>query len=297
MTRPLQVIGGVVLAAIVIVALNSFFVVTEREQAIVLQLGAPVDVNNDGDKEQAGLHFKLPFVQNVVLYDKRNKGLDSPTQEIVTSDQERLEVQTFVRWKIQNPLIFYQRLETEPRGADRLLTITTGVVREALGEVAQSDIVSGQRGAVMANIAERLNREADDFGIQVVDVRIRRADLPQANSERVFNRMRSERQQAATQIRAQGEEAAERIRAEADRIRTVTLAEANEQSEIIRGEGDGQRNAIYADAFNRDPEFFSFYRSLQAYERSIQQGTPLVLSPDSDFFRYFGDQNGNPDRQ
>ena len=296
MSKPLQVIGGVVLAALVIVAANAFFIVNEREQAIVLQLGAPVSVINDGDKEEAGLHFKLPFVQNVVIYDKRNKGLDSPNQEIVTSDQERLEVETFVRWKIENPLVFYQRLRTEPRGADRLATITTGVVREALGEVAQSDIVSGQRGAVMTSIGQRLNREADDFGIRVIDVRIKRADLPQANSERVFVRMRSEREQAAAQIRAQGNEAAERIRAEADRIRAVTLAEAREQSETIRGEGDAQRNAIYADAYNRDPEFFSFYRSLQAYERSITQGTPLVLSPDSDFFRYFGDQSGNPDR-
>lgn len=287
--KAIGTVGAILLAGGAFVGLNSVYAVNEMQQAIVLQLGSPVAFKNDGEKEEAGLHFKLPFVQNVFYLDKRNIGSESPTQEIVTSDQERLEVDAFVRWRISNPLVFYQRLRSEARGADRLATLTTGVLRAVLGDVSSNDIISGQRAQLMARLAENLNKEADDFGITVIDVRIRRAELPQANSERVFERMRTERQQQAAQFRAEGTEAAERIRAEADRQRTVTLAEARETSEKIRGDGDAKRNEIYAQAFGKDPEFAAFYRSMIAYERAIGEGTPMVMSSDSEFFRYFKD--------
>ena len=285
-------IAGIIGAVVLFVGLNSVYIVREEQQALVLQFGAPQVVKNDGDKEEAGLHFKVPFVQNVIYYDKRNLGFDTESDEIVAADQERLIVDAFVRFRIDNPLTFYQRVRTEANARDRLAALTVAALRAELGKVESQDIISGRRSVLMGDIRASLDAEAREFGMTIIDVRIKRADLPPENSQRVFARMQTERQQEAAQIRAEGEEQSRRIRAEADRTVTVTIATAREESEKIRGDGDAQRNAIYADAYNLDPEFFSFYRSMQAYENSFEEGTPIVLSPDSEFFKYFGEQGG-----
>ena len=287
--RFLLIIVGV---AVLVVAANSFFVVDQRKQAIVLQLGDPVEVVNEAGTDEAGLKFKIPFIQSVVELDKRNIGLDSPDIEIIAADQERLVVDAFVRWRITDPLQFYQRLRTEQNAALQLRRFTESAIREALGGESSPNIISGQRAELMNRIRETVNRALSQNGVDIIDVRIRRADLPRENSERVYARMRTAREQEAQRIRAEGEEQARRIRAEAEREVTVTLAEAREQSEIIRGEGDAMRNQIYANAYGKDPEFFSFYRSMIAYETAIESGTPLILSPDDEFFRYFGNLDG-----
>lgn len=302
-----------VAAALAFVAFNSFFIVKLDEQAILLQFGQKQGVLNapaqqvaeDGTvtyapittaSEGAGLHFKIPFVQNVVKFDKKNLGFDLPAQEIIASDQERLNVDAFVRWKIVDPLQFFRSANNEAGGRAQLRGIMVAALREVLGEVPTEDIISGQRAELMQSIQDILNRGAAQYGIQIVDVRIKRADLPRQNEERVFARMRTERQQEAAQIRAEGQEQALRIEAEADREVTVTLAQANEEAQKIRGAGDAERNAVYASAYNLDPEFFAFYRSMLAYEVGVKEGTPIILSPDSDFFRYFGDKDGQGNR-
>ncbi len=305
---PLLVLA--VLAAVV--AANSFYIVRVDEQAILLQLGeakgvinAPktqaAEVSDDGVVEydnldkadsDAGLHFKVPFVQNVEKIDKKNLGFDLPEQEIIAADQERLIVDAFVRWKIIDPLQFFRSANNEAGARVQLRGIMVSALREVLGDVNTEDIISGQRAELMTAIRDILNRGAAQYGIQIVDVRIKRADLPKENSERVFARMQTERQQEAAQIRAEGEEQALRIRAEADREKTVIEANANQEAEKIKGEGDAQRNAIYASAYNQDPEFFSFYRSMEAYKNGVKEGTPIIIAPDSDFFGYFGDKDG-----
>ncbi|MFC7291867.1 protease modulator HflC [Hirschia litorea] len=296
-----------------IIAFNSFYIVRVDEQAILLQLGQAQGVINapkrassaaaeDGavieydnlDKadSEAGLHFKVPFLQNVAIFDKKNLGFELPSQEIIAADQERLIVDAFARWKIVDPLQFFRSANNEAGATAQLQGIMTAALREVLGDVKTPDIISGQRAELMTAIRDILNRGAEQYGIEIVDVRITRADLPRANSERVFTRMQTERNQEAAQIRAEGEEQGLRIRAEADRNATVLLAEAKEQSEIIKGDGDAKRNAIYAGAYNLDPEFFSFYRSMDAYKAGVKAGTPMVLSPDSDFFGYFSNKDG-----
>lgn len=298
----------VFLAAIAVVVLfNSFYIVRVDEQAILLQLGqqkavinAPVkQVDEDGKAsynnlgaEGAGLHFKAPLVQTVVTFDKKNLGFDLPAQEIIASDKERLIVDAFVRWKIVDPLQFFRSANTEAGGRAQLRGIMVAALREVLGDLPTEEIISGQRTESMAAIQTILNRGAAQYGIEIVDVRIRRADLPPAISEGVFRRMKTERVQQATEIRATGQEEALRIRATADRDVTVTIAQANEQAQKIKGDGDAQRNAVYAKAYNLDPDFFSFYRSMVAYEAGVKNGTPIILSPDSDFYRFFGSQEG-----
>jgi membrane protease subunit HflC len=294
------------------VLLNSFYIVRVDQQAILLQFGQVQDVINkptlkqeaneagvieyddlDPASSEAGLNFKIPFVQNVVMIDKKNLGFDLPPQEIIAADQERLIVDAFVRWKIVDPLQFFRSANNEAGARAQLRGIMVGALREVLGEVETPDIISGQRAELMAAIRDILNRGAAQYGIQIVDVRVKRADLPTENSQRVFARMQTERQQEAAEIRAEGDEQALRIRAEADREATVIVAEANRDSQKIKGDGDAQRNAIYAGAYNLDPEFFSFYRSMDAYKEGVKPGTAMVLSPDSDFFDYFGDKSGS----
>ena len=282
--------GGVGLFIIVVIGVviySSIFIVDEREQALVLQFGEPVD-----EIQEPGLHFKLPFVQNVSYFDRRVLDLDSPVQEIIAADQERLVVDTFARYRITNPLAFFQSVGSIAGAQSRLSTVLNSATRRVLGEVPYLTIVRDDRASLMARIRDQVNREADSFGMEIVDVRIRRADLPEANSQAIFQRMQTEREREATEIRAQGEEAAQRIRSRADREVTVLVADATREGEQIRGEGDAERTAIFADAFGRDPEFFSFYRSMQAYEAGFSSGASLVISPESDFFRYFGDQQG-----
>jgi modulator of FtsH protease HflC len=282
--------GGVGLFVLVIVGAviySSIFVVDETEQALVLQFGEPIRVENE-----PGLKFKLPFVQNVSYFDRRVLDLDSPTQEIIAADQERLVVDTFARFRITDPLAFFQTVGNLNGAASRLSTVLNSATRRVLGEVSFVTIVRDDRGALMSRIRDQVNRESRSFGMEIVDVRIRRADLPEANSQAIFQRMQTEREREATDIRAQGEEAAQRIRSRADREVTVLVAEATREGEQIRGEGDAERTRIFAEAFGRDPEFFSFYRSMQAYEAGFSSGASLVISPDSDFFRYFRDQTG-----
>jgi membrane protease subunit HflC len=240
-----------------------------------------------------GLYTKLPLIDNVELLDKRILDLNSPPLEIIASDQKRLVVDAFGRYKITDPLRFYQAIGTVAGADQRLSVLLNSAVRQVLGESTFETVVRDQRSALMGRITERVNREATNFGIQMVDVRIRRADLPEANSQAIYQRMQTERQRQATEIRAQGEQAARRIRAEADRAATVIVAEANRESEQVRGDGDATRTNTFAEAYGANPEFFDFYRSMQAYQAGLKPGTTrMLLSPDSEFFRYFNDATG-----
>ncbi|MEP7209649.1 MAG: protease modulator HflC [Alphaproteobacteria bacterium] len=283
----LLIIGGVAAALLLVVLANCFYIVRVDEQAIVLQFGQAKAVVNAGDSKQDGLHFKWPVVQNVLTYDKKNLGYDLQAQEIIGSDQQRLIVDAIARYRIRDPLQFFRAAQTEAIGEAQLSQRMVAALRGELGKVATPDIVSGQRAQLMQKIKGTLNANMASFGVEVVDVRIRRADLPKQNAERVFERMKSELQQKAKLYRAEGEEQYSTIKGDADRQTQVIVATAQEQSQKTRGEGDAQRNAIYASAYNKDAEFFAFYRSMQAYENSIKEGTPIVISPESDFFKYF----------
>jgi membrane protease subunit HflC len=281
-------VGLVILAAIGILAYLSLFVVHQTQQALVLRFGEPVRV-----VLAPGLYTKLPLIDNVELLDKRILDLNSPPLEIIASDQKRLVVDAFGRYKITDPLRFYQAVGTVAGADQRLSVLLNSAVRQVLGEATFETVVRDERSALMGRITQRVNREATNFGIQMVDVRIRRADLPEANSQAIYQRMQTERQREATEIRAQGEQAARRIRAEADRAATVIVAEANRESEQTRGVGDAERTNIFAQAFGANPEFFDFYRSMQAYQAGLRPGsTRMLISPDSEFFRYFNDATG-----
>jgi membrane protease subunit HflC len=262
----------------------SVFIVKEVNQAIVLQFGDPKKIIIE-----PGLNFKLPFIQNVVFLDSRILNLDTPPAEVIASDQKRLIVDAFARFQIIDPLKFYISVGNERVARSRLATIINSRIRNVLGQQELQTLLSKDRSKQMALIQEGVNTEAQKFGIKIVDVRIKRADLPPANSDAIYKRMQTERQREAKEFRAQGAEIAAKITSTADKDVTVLLANAKKQSEIMKGEGDGQRNKIFADAFGRDPQFFSFYRAMQAYEAALIGGeTSLVLSPDSEFFKFFG---------
>ncbi len=283
---------GIAAALVLVVIANSFYIVRLDQQAILLQFGEQRDVINEDQADEAGLHFKWPIIQNVIFYDKKNLGYDLQAEEIIAGDQQRLEVDAIARYKIVDPLQFFRSATTMRNGEDQLRQRMTAALRGVLGKVPTPDIISGQRAQLMQEIRATLQTTMSSFGVEIIDVRIRRADLPQANSQRVYERMMSELKQQADLYRAEGNEQYLTIVGEAERTANVIRAEANESSSRLRGEGDATRNEIYASAYGRDPEFFSFYRSMLAYERSIKEGTPLVMSPDSEFFRYFGDANG-----
>jgi len=267
-----------------VIVFQSLFIVQEINQAIVLQFGDPKKIIS-----KAGLNFKLPFIQNVVFLDKRILNLDNDPQEVIAADQKRLIVDAIARFKIVDPLKFYISVGNERVARSRLSTIINSRIRGVLGTQELATLLSTDRTKQMAIIQNDVNTEAKTLGIQIVDVRIKRADLPQANSEAIYKRMQTEREREAKEFRAQGAEIAQKIRSTADKDVTVLLAEANKKSEIMKGEGDGLRNKIFADAFGRDPQFFGFYRAMQAYETALIGGeTSLVLSPDSEFFKYFG---------
>ena len=262
----------------------SLFTVKEINQAIVLQFGDPKKIITT-----AGLQFKLPFIQNVVYLDRRILSLDPPPAEVIASDQKRLIVDAYARFKIVDPLKFYISVGDERVARSRLATIINSRIRSVLGKQSLATLLSEERSGQMAIIQEGVNVEAEKFGITIIDVRIKRADLPQANSEAIYKRMQTEREREAKEFRARGAEMAVTITSTADRKVTVILANAQKQSEIMKGEGDGIRNKIFADAYGQDPEFFSFYRAMQAYETALIGGdTTLILSPDSDFFKFFG---------
>jgi membrane protease subunit HflC len=289
---------AVLLLIALVVAYSTFFTVYQTKQALVVRLGKPVRVITE-----PGLNAKIPFIDSVIYIDKRILTIESPAQEVIASSQdkanagvaqagERLVVDAFARYRITDPLKFYQTVG--PDGASSQLSILlNSALRRVLGAATLADAVRNRREALMMQMREQLDRDAQPFGIEVVDVRIRRVDLPEQNSQAVYQRMQTERQREAAEFRAQGSQKSQEIRARADRDVTVLLAEANSQSENIRGQGDAERNRIFADAYGKDADFFSFYRTMQAYERSMQHGdTHLVLKPDTDFFRYFGDPTG-----
>ena len=272
------------IVVLAVFAYQAVFVVQEINQAIVLQFGDPKKIIT-----KPGLNFKIPFIQNVVYLDRRVLNLDNPPEEVIAADQKRLIVDAFARFKIVDPLKFYISVGNERVARSRLVTIINSRIRSVLGTQKLVTLLSTDRAVHMATIQNDVNTEAQNFGITIVDVRIKRADLPQANSEAIFKRMQTEREREAKEFRAQGAEMAAKITSTADKEVTVILANANKQSEIMKGEGDGQRNRIFADAFGRDPQFFAFYRAMQSYEKALIGGdTSLILSPDSDFFKFFG---------
>ena len=267
-----------------VIAYQSFFVVQEINQAIVLQFGDPKKVIS-----KPGLQVKIPFIQNVVFLDRRILSLDPQPEEVIASDQKRLIVDAYARFKIVDPLKFYISVGDERVARSRLATIINSRLRSVLGTQSLATLLSEDRTKQMAIIQEGVNTEAEGFGITIIDVRIKRADLPQANSEAIYKRMQTEREREAKEFRAKGAEMAVTITSTADKEVTVILANAKKQSEIMKGEGDGIRNKIFADAFGKDPAFFAFYRAMQAYEKALIGGdTSLILSPDSDFLKFFG---------
>ena len=273
-----------IVGVIAVVAFFSIFIVKEVNQSIVLQFGDPKKIIT-----KPGLNFKLPFIQNVVFLDKRILNLDAPPEEVIASDQKRLIVDAFARFQIVDPLKFYISVGNERVARSRLSTIINSRIRSVLGTQRLQTLLSEDRTKQMSLIQEGVNNEAEKFGIKIVDVRIKRADLPQANSNAIFARMQTEREREAKEFRAKGAEMAVTITSTADKKVTVLLADAEKKSEIMKGEGDGQRNKIFADAFGKDPEFFAFYRAMQAYEKALIGGeTSLILSPDSEFFKFFG---------
>ena len=273
-----------IIGVIALTAFFSIFIVKEVNQAIVLQFGDPKRIIL-----KPGLNFKLPFIQNVVFLDKRILNLDAPPEEVIASDQKRLIVDAFARFQIIDPLKFYISVGNERVARSRLSTIINSRIRSVLGTQRLQTLLSEDRNKQMALIQEGVNKEAENFGIKIVDVRIKRADLPQANSDAIYRRMQTEREREAKEFRAKGAEMAVTITSTADKEVTVILAEAQKKSEIMKGEGDGQRNKIFADAFGKDADFFAFYRAMQAYERALIGGeTSLIMSPDSEFFKFFG---------
>ena len=276
------------LLALIIVGYSSVFTVQQTEQALVVRFGAPVDVVTE-----PGLHFKAPFIDTVIPVDKRILDLENPAQEVIASDQKRLVVDAFARYRIKDALQFYQSVGTIQAANLQLTALLNSSLRRVLGEVTLIQVVRDEREALMARIRSQLDHEANGYGIQVVDVRIRRADLPEQNSQAVFQRMQTERQREAAEFRAQGAQKALEIRSNADREATVIVAEANSTGERVRGEGDGERNRLFAEAYGKDPEFFAFYRSMAAYENGLKSSdTRFLLRPDSDFFKFFGAASG-----
>ena len=273
-----------IIVVIIVFLFQSIFIVQEINQAIVLQFGNPKKIISE-----AGLNFKLPFIQNVVYLDKRVLNLDNPPEEVIASDQKRLIIDAITRFQITDPLKFYISVGNERVARSRLSTIINSRIRGVLGTQDLATLLSTERTKQMTIIRNDVNEEAKGFGIKIIDVRIKRADLPPANSDAIYKRMQTERQREAKEFRAEGAEIAAKITSTADKDVTVLLANAKKQSEIMKGEGDGQRNKIFANAFGKDPQFFAFYRAMQAYETALIGGeTSLILSPDSAFFKFFG---------
>ena len=292
MTRNHTIATAGAAVVLLIVLLSSLFSVHQTQQALVLQVGEPRAVVTD-----PGLHMKLPWpFQNVLYLDKRVLYLDLPAEEVIAQDKKRLVVDAFARWRITDPLRFYQSLTDEDLAQVRLQPILGSNVRRILGSQTFAAVLSGERAKLMLDIRDGVNAQTKNFGIEVVDVRIRRADLPPQNSDAIYRRMQQERVRQANEFRAQGEQISQEIRSKADRDATVIVAEATRQAEITRGQGDAEKNRIFAEAFGQDPDFFAFYRSMSAYQASLKgDNTTVILSPDSDFFRYFS-QGASPRR-
>jgi membrane protease subunit HflC len=282
----LPIIGLIVL---LVVAVNGLFIVQQTQQGIVLQFGEPKRT-----LQKPGLNWKIPFIQNVVFYENRVLSMvSSDSEEVILADQKRLEVDTYARYRIIDPLLFYQTVRNVRGVEQRLDAMVDSSTRRVLGGATLVDILSDSRSSIITSIRQEVNLSARSLGLEIIDVRIRRADYPDATSQNIFNRMKSERTREAKEFRATGEEEAQKIRADAEKQRTVMVAEARREAEILRGEGDALSIKIYADAFGQDEDFFSFYRSMQAYRQTFNKGgTQLVISPDSEFFRFFGNKSG-----
>ncbi|AUC98563.1 MULTISPECIES: protease modulator HflC [Bradyrhizobium] len=283
------IVSLILLFILLAVGYSSMFTVQQTEQTIVLRFGEPVDVVTD-----PGLHFKAPW-NSVINVDKRILDLENPSQEVIASDQKRLVVDAFARYRIKNALRYYTSVGSIQAANLQLTTLLNAALRRVLGEVTFITVVRDEREKLMSRIREQLDKEADGYGIEVVDVRIRRADLPEQNSQAVYDRMKTERQREAAEFRAQGDQKALEIRSKADREATVIVAEANSAADQTRGAGDAERNRLFAEAYGKDKDFFAFYRSMTAYENGLKSSdTRFLLRPDSEFFRYFGSANGKP---
>ncbi|MBL6604923.1 MAG: protease modulator HflC [Alphaproteobacteria bacterium] len=280
----------VILAVLLFGAYSAAFMVNQTQQALVLQFGEPKRTIQD-----PGLKFKLPFIQEAVYYERRVLSLiPQDAEEVILADQKRLQVDAYARYRIEDPLLFFQTVRNEIGARARLESIIDSSVRRVLGRETLASILTGERESINGSIRDEVNQSVASLGIEIIDVRLRRADYPEATSQNIFNRMKSEREREAKEFRATGEEEAQKIRADAEKTRTVIVAEAKRQAQEVRGEGDSNAIRIYAESFGRDPEFFSFYRSMEAYRKAIgESGTSMVLSPNSSFFRYFKDKDGN----
>jgi modulator of FtsH protease HflC len=283
MNRRILTLVAVVLVIAGVLTMSSLFIVDQTEEALVLQFGQPRRVIR-----QPGLEIKRPFLENVIFYDNRLLDFEPPPEEVIVSDQKRLVVDTYTRYRITDPLLFYQTVSSEAAVRARLNAMVSGSLRRVLGNVTLSALLSHQRSAIMGQIRDEVSAQGKSFGIEVIDVRIRRADLPEENSQAIFARMKSEREQQAAQYRGEGAEAAQSVRANAERERTVILADSQRLAQKVRGDGDAESIKVYAGAFGQDKEFFAFYRSMQAYRDALNgRTTSFVLTPDSGFFRFF----------
>ena len=287
MKRLRVAILGVIIVLVVFVASSAIFTVHQTSQALVLQFGNPVRV-----VKTPGLHFKLPFLQNAEFYDGRILDLDPPVQEVILADQKRLNVDAFARYQIVDPLEYRKRALTDANFRDVFGRRLNAAVRAEIGRILLGDMLTEKRAKSMLEITRQMKASAPEFGVQVIDVRIGRTDLPNETAQAVYSRMKSDRVAHAARLRAVGEEQKLRIQAEADKERTIIIAEAQRQSQILRGQGEGERNRVLGEAFGKDPKFFDFYRSMEAYEEALGEGTTMVLSPDSEFFRFFGTSEG-----
>ncbi|MBV24037.1 MAG: protease modulator HflC [Rhodospirillaceae bacterium] len=282
---------GLLLGLLAFVGAGSLYTVNQIQQVIILQFGKPVDVVKD-----PGLHWKLPFIWDVEHYDKRILDFNLPLEEPIAADQKKMLIDSFARYRITDPLKVFQTVRTETVIRQRIDALINSAMRSVVGQVPLTSLLSQEREQIMRDIRDQVNAETAQFGIEVIDVRIRRADLPEANSQAVYERMKSQREQEAKKIRSEGSEAAQRIRAAADKDKIVILADARRKGEILRGEGEAESTRIYAEAANQDPEFYDFYRSLLAFRRSMaKQDTSMVLAPGSEFLRYFGKTPGSLD--
>lgn len=288
MNRTKLAVLGIIVIVVGLTVAQSIYTVRETEQAIVLQFGKPISVVSE-----PGIAYKLPFIQNVQVYDKRTLDLDPAEVQILLTDKKRINVDAYARYRIVDPLKFFQAARTEAVLRDRFGKIINSAIRQEIAKNSLGDLLSGKRFSIMQDIQSKVDEATPTFGINIVDIRIGRTDLPPDTSQAVYNRMRTEREREARELRAEGAEEAQKIRARADREQIVILAEAKRTSEILRGEGEGQRNLILGRSFSRDPEFFDFYKSLSEYEKNlVDTNTTMVLSPDSDFFRFFGSATG-----
>ena len=286
----IRLVGIALIGLIVIVLYGALFTVNQTQQALVLQFGEPKRTI-----QEPGLAFKMPFIQDVVYYEKRVLSLiPQDAEEVILSDQKRLQVDAYARFQISNPLLFYQTVRNELGARGRLEAIIDSSVRRVLGRETLASILTGQRNDITRSIGDEVNASVESLGIKIIDVRLRRADYPEATSQNIFNRMKSEREREAKEFRATGEEEAQKIRADAEKTRTVIISEAQRTAQETRGAGDAEAIRIYADSFGQDAEFFSFYRSMEAYRKAMgKDGTSMVLSPSSSFFRFFKDKNGS----